>query len=889
MTPFHRSRPAFARTLLVVLAHLACAGGPAAAAAATAAPQAGVRVVLPTDVDPVHYAIAVVPDIQAMTFKGTVDIDVVVHRPTRLLSLNSADLTIDAATLTDRAAAATVALDDERQVLQLAFARPVRVGRHTLRIAYHGRIAESAAGLFALTYATPRGPAKALFTQFENSDARRFVPCWDEPARKATFDLSAVVPAGQLALSNMPIAETRELQDGRQQVRFMTTPRMSTYLLYFGSGDFERAHRQVGGVDVGVVVRRGELANAEFALDAATRILPWYNDYFGVAYPLPKLDMIAGPGASQFFGAMENWGAIFYFEQAMLVDPRTATLHDRQEVFSTIAHEMAHQWFGDLVTMAWWDDLWLNEGFASWMEAKASDHFHPEWHRGLQSQEDAQAAMAVDARAGTHPVITPIADVLQAAGSFDTITYQKGQMVIRTLESYLGEDAFRDGVRRYMRRHAYGNTVTDDLWREMDRGSARPIAGLAHDLTRQSGVPLVTVLGSRCDDGRTTVRLSQGQFVADPGATANRTWRVPVALAMPGGPAMRTVITGGVPHDVTLPGCGPVLVNAGQAAYVRVRYDAAGLAALSAHFGELPAADQLGLLDDARSLALAGAMPMANLLDLLRAVRPDADPFVESAVVDRLRTIDALAEGLPVRAAWRAFATGRLAPLRDRVGWASVDAESADETQLRANVLAALAEFGDAEVLAEARRRFERLRADPDALDAETRHTVLGIVATHADASTWEALHVLARSARTENERDEAYTLLASTHDPALARRALDLAVSDEPPTTTTALMVSTVSALHPGLAVDFAVTHWRLIEPLIEPDSRGQFVPHLASSGRDEALLATLAHFATVHIPANARQDLRKSEAEIRERARTRQTRLPEVGRWLATAGRPS
>jgi aminopeptidase N len=885
MTPFHHQPAASARALLIFMAHLAWAAVPASAA--TPASSGSARVVLPSDVIPLHYAISVDPDAQAMTFKGAVDIDVDVRRPTRRIALNSADLAIDAAALADGAAAAHVAVDEEHQVLRLDFAQTVPAGHHTLHIDYHGRIAESAAGLFALAYATPQGPAKALFTQFENSDARRFVPCWDEPGRKATFDLSAVVPAGQMALSNMPIAQTHALSDGRQQVRFMTTPKMSTYLLYFGSGDFERAHRLVDGVDVGVVVRRGELANAEFALDAAARILPWYNDYFGFAYPLPKLDMVAGPGSSQFFGAMENWGAIFYFEPALLIDPRTATSHDRQEVFSTIAHEMAHQWFGDLVTMAWWDDLWLNEGFASWMEAKASDHFHPEWQRWLQSQEGAQSAMAVDARAGTHPVITPIADVLQAAGSFDTITYQKGQSVIRTLEAYVGEDAFRDGVRRYMRRHAYGNTVTDDLWREMDRGAARPIAGLAHDLTRQAGVPLLDVLGTRCVDGHTTVRLSQGHFAVDASATSARTWRVPVALALPGGPTTRVLVRGAAPRDVTLAGCGPVLVNAGQAGYLRVRYDAASLAALSDRFEALPAADQLGLLDDARSLGLAGQVPMARLLVLLRTTGPDADPFVESAVVDRLHTIAALAEGLPLQATWRAFALTRLAPLRTRVGWTGVDGERAAETQLRANVLAALADFGDGQVLAEARQRFERLRLDADALDAETRHTVLAIVAAHADAATWDALRALARSARTENERDEAYTLLASSRSAVLAQRALDLALSDEPPTTTKAQMVSTVAALHPGLAVDFAVAHWAVIEPLIEPDSRGQFVPQLAASGWDDALLATLARFGVDHIPASAWQDLRKSEAEIRERARMRQARLPEVARWLAQPAR--
>ena len=310
-----------------------------------------------------------------------------------------------------------------------------------------------------------------MFTQFENSDARRFVPSWDEPGRKATFELTATVPADQMAVSNMPIRSTDVLPGGRKRVHFATTPKMSSYLLFFGSGDFERIHRNVDGVDVGVVVKRGDTAQAAFALDAASDILPYYNDYFGTPYPLPKLDLIAAPGSSQFFGAMENWGAIFYFERDLLIDPRISTERDKQGVYLVIAHEMAHQWFGDLVTMAWWDDLWLNEGFASWMENKVTDHFHPEWKIWLQALRDKQSAMQEDARDGTHPIVTPINDVLQASSAFDSITYSKGAAVIRMLESYLGEDAFRDGVRRYIHDHAYGNTTTDDLWAAMDRGS----------------------------------------------------------------------------------------------------------------------------------------------------------------------------------------------------------------------------------------------------------------------------------------------------------------------------------------------------------------------------------------------------------------------------------
>jgi len=476
--------------------------------------------------------------------------------------------------------------------------------------------------------------------------------------------------------------------------------------------------------------------------------------------------------------------------------------------------------------------------------------------------------------------------VLQAAGAFDTITYSKGKMVIRTLESYLGEEAFRDGVRRYMAAHAYGNTVTDDLWREMDRGSSRPVIDIAHDLTRQAGVPMIDLLGARCADGRTTVTLAQGRFAIDASSSAAHTWRVPVALGVVAGPTAQVLVSGPAPRDVQVAGCGPLVLNAGQASYLRVRYDAAGLRALTTALPTLASADQLGVVNDARSLAFNAQLPMAALLELLRAVPADADPVVLGSMVDRLRDIDRLVDGLPIQAAWRTFARARLAPLLARVGWQGAVGESANETMLRAAMLPALATFGEPAVVADARARFERFVAGPDSLDAETRRIVLQIVADQAEPRSWEALHRLAREARTENERDEGYTLLASTRDVALARRALALALSGEPPATTVPAMIAAVAVLHPRLAVDFAVAHWAAIEPLIEPDSRVQFVPHLAGASWDDALRPVLDRFARAHIPVGARQELVKSEANLRDQSRIRRERMPEVGRWLEHLG---
>ena len=347
------------------------------------------RVVLPDTVTPRHYRIDFTPDLGALTFKGTVEIDLDVRRATPAIVLNAADLVIDSASLSGEASAPSVTLDEKIQTVTLTFGKPLATGPRKLKLAYHGTIYQSASGLFALDYQAPQGSARAqlraLFTQFENSDARRFVPCWDEPGIKSTFELSATLPAELMPISNMPVAASEKLAGGLQRVTFAKSPKMSTYLLFFGAGDFERVHRVVQGVDIGIVVKRGDTANAAYALDATAELLPYYNDYFGTPYPLPKLDLLAGPGSSQFFGAMENWGAIFYFERFLLVDPKVSTQSDKQYVYNVIAHEVAHQWFGDLVTMAWWDDLWLNEGFASWMANKATDHFNPAWKVWLQS------------------------------------------------------------------------------------------------------------------------------------------------------------------------------------------------------------------------------------------------------------------------------------------------------------------------------------------------------------------------------------------------------------------------------------------------------------------------------------------------------------------------
>ncbi len=412
---------------------------------------------LPRNARPAHYAIEVVPDADKLTFSGRVAIDLALFEASRTITVNSVGLSISEASIAPVGGGAAVPLqvayDKDKETATFTAAEALAAGNYRLEIAYSGPIGRKPSGFFALDYPDKRTgePKRALGTQFEIPDAREFAPMFDEPSYKATFDLSAVVPADQMAVSNMPVASETDLDNGTKRVVFATTPKMSSYLLFFGVGDFERLAKTVDGTSVGIVSPTGSGETARYALDEAVEVLPYYNDYFGVKYPLPKLDNIGMPGSSQQFGAMENWGAIFTFEDNLLVDPRTTSPDKLRYIHTALAHEMAHQWFGDLVTMAWWDDLWLNEGFASWMESKATAKFRPDWNTEVGKVNSREGAMAADALRTTHPIVLTSKTAKEADEQFDSIAYSKGETILTMFEDYAGADTWREGIRGYMK------------------------------------------------------------------------------------------------------------------------------------------------------------------------------------------------------------------------------------------------------------------------------------------------------------------------------------------------------------------------------------------------------------------------------------------------------
>src|SRR2546423_850856 len=488
---------------------------------------------LPKQVVPLEYSIRIVPDLTKLTFSGSETVKIKASAPVREIVLNSAELEIAKAAIDGiQLSSDTIRLDPNNELLTIALPNELAVGEHSLALEFSGTITQKGRGFYYMPYQEQSTGAKkiALGTQFEPSDARRFFPCWDEPSFRARFQLTAVVPENWLAVSNMPVESEHKIDIGKE-VRFQPTPSMSSYLNVFVAGELDLIETKAAGTQIRVIATKGKAEWGRYALESTAQILQYYNDYFGVPYPLPKLDQIAIPGG--FGGAMENWGGITYYESALLFDPKKSSAATRQRIYEVIAHETAHQWFGDLVTMAWWDNLWLNEGFASWMGSKCSAHFNPNWevwlakniHRDPTRRTgiSKELEMEDDARSTTHPIQQPVANEAEANSAFDDITYRKGQSFLRMLESFLGENVFRDGIRRYIAAHKYSNSTTADLWKALSDASGKPVAQIATAWTEQPGFPVVIV--KRDGDN---VLLEQQRFTVNcPNAPALE-WKIPL-------------------------------------------------------------------------------------------------------------------------------------------------------------------------------------------------------------------------------------------------------------------------------------------------------------------------------------------------------------------------
>ena len=846
---------------------------------------------LPKAVVPIHYAIELEPNLESLTLAGSELIDIEVREPTARVVLNAVNMTISAATIDNEAQSAAIAFDAAAETATLTFPQPLSVGRHQLRIGFSAQINKFGRGVFWVDYPTAQGKKRMLSSHLEPADARRVFPSWDEPAFKATFALTVTVPRSFTAVSNMPIAKEKPVTPDLKQVTFAPTPKMSSYLFVLTAGELERISAQVEGVTINVITTIGKRDQGRFALDSAVDLLRYFNDYFGVRYPLPKLDLIAVPGG--FGGAMENWGGITFFESRLLFDPATSPATALRGIFSILAHEMAHQWFGNLVTMGWWDNLWLNEGFASWMQAKSAEHFYPQWRTWLNGSAQKQFAMSLDARRSSRPIQQPIANETEAMAVFDGITYSKGQAVIRMLEHYLGETAFRDGIRKYMAENAYSNTTTANLWQALEATSGKPVANIAAAFTEQAGVPLV-VARVTCEGDELRVSLRQDRFSFAPsnagsggtaGAEGARRWQVPVAI----GPlrAMRpaeTVLLQGQGEFSAGPCGSPVKLNLGDIGYYRVEYDAASRAALAKSVALMGPSDRVNLLADTWALVEAGRVEPQSYFELIEEIGGDDNRAVWEQIIRTLNRLDHLARNRAERPALQAYARAKLRPVFDKLGWDSTGAEGNDDALLRTRLIRELGEFGDAEILAEARRRFAAFLQNPAALQPALRDAVTHLVGVTAERGDYDSLLALARKTTDTNERVRYYLAAASARDPALARETLNLTLTDELPTTLTGNMLNGVAGAgeQPELAWEFVLQHFEALATRQGPSFRNYFASNFMGHFTDAARASELGNFAPVQATSGGRMVAARTQEAILISADVKARALPAIADWL-------
>src|SRR5437016_8254260 len=752
---------------------------------------------LPKQVVPLEYSVRIVPDLAKLTFTGSERIKLKAAAQTRELVLNSAELEIAKASVDGiHLSPDAIKLDPNNELLTIALPNELPAGEHTIALEFSGKITPKGRGLYYMPYQEQGTGAKkvALGTQFEPSDARRFFPCWDEPSFRARFQLTAAVPGNWLAVSNMPIESERKIDPPSpnaspprtsgatsigKEVRFQATPSISSYLNVFVAGELDLIETKVAGTQIRLIATKGKTEWGRYSLESTAEILQDYNDCFGVQYPLPKLDQIAIPGG--LGGAMENWGGITYYESALLFDPEKSSAATQQRIYEVIAHETAHMWFGDLVTMAWWDNLWLNEGFASWMGSKCTAHFNPDWEiwmaRSIQRDPTRrtgiakEVAMEGDARSTTHPIQQPIANEAEANSAFDDITYRKGQAFLLMLESFLGENTFRDGIRRYMAAHKYSNSTTADLWNALRQASDKPVGEIAAGWTEQPGFPVVKVKR----DGE-NVSLTQERFTIHfPNAPALQ-WKIPLTYLLVGDAKPQTrLMTQKIDKLRNIPVDRAVKLNADGAGNYRVEYNEPLWKLLLDALPKLSVADRVNLLGDAWALVQANRAPLSTYFDLIEKLPAGIELAEREQIIDAFDYVNRLLIRNAAREKFQNYARSILRPTFDQLGWEPRKDETPRAALLRASLIEALGDLNDQEIVAGCRERFQNYVVDPASIAPDLRPSIFRVVGHYADEATWNKLHELGLRTTSIEEKQNYYDALAAARDPKLVAKTLQI------------------------------------------------------------------------------------------------------------------
>ncbi|MDQ2780190.1 MAG: M1 family metallopeptidase, partial [Pseudomonadota bacterium] len=767
-------------------------------------------------------------------------------------------------------------------------AAPIAPGRYTLAVVYSGSVNATGEGLFHADYTLEGNAARTLATQFEAIDARSVFPCFDEPAFRAVFELSVQAPEGLQVFSNMPERAGAPQPEGSTVLhRFEPTPPMPSYLLALTVGHFDIVTGRAAGVPLRILTAPGKARQAAYAMQVTEQVLPYYTDYFGVPFALPKLDQQAVP--STRLGAMEDWGLISYEESAILFDAARSSPRTERTVYSVMAHEISHQWFGDLVTAASWEEIWLNEAFATWMEDKATAHFNPHWHLELDRRLPIDNTMKRDAGVSTRPIRSGPVRETAVFDVFDGITYVKGGAVLDMLETWLGPEVFRKGLQSYMAERRFSNATAGDLWFHIGQAGGRDVAAVAASWTDQPGFPLVNV-ASRCEGGRTVVELTQRRF-GDRASTA--LWQVPVRVER--GRQTRVLLLDQREGQLEWPGCSraPLVVNANGIGFYRVRYESDGLQALQRGFGQLPAADQVTLLADAFALAQFGEQPMADWFKLARQVPQvvgAARPTLFDQLASQFTFLGYALAGTDAEPLLHRQARALFGPELKRLGWTDRRGDSPQTRKLRGRLIMQMARHDDAAAVARVVRLFERAEAGGAPLPPSIRAAVIEAVGMHANVAQFERLMAHLHGAAGEEDRWLYASALASGRDRERAQRLLAATLEGVTTPNIAARLPGMVAGQSPfaTLAYDFTLANWDALAALASSNfgTRNWLLPNTALYGNDRAGIAPMRAAQTDKAGPDGDMPAAQATANISLLADVRDREIaPLVALWSTAA----
>jgi aminopeptidase N len=787
------------------------------AAVLTATPAAAQR--LPGTVVPEHYTLWFAPDLEKETFRGRESIRVTLTEPATSITLHAAEIEFGEVTITSagRTQVATVTKDAKSETATFTVPQRLGEGQATIQITYNGILNDKLRGF----YISKANGRKYAVTQLEATDARRAFPSFDEPLYKATYDISLTVNAGDMAISNG--AQTSDKpgpEPGTHTVTFARTAKMSSYLVAMLVGDFVCRDGASDGTPIRVCSTPDKRDLTGFALEAATHQLKFFNTYFGIKYPFGKLDIIGVPDFSA--GAMENAGAITFRERLLLVDPKDSSLGARKRVAGIIAHEIAHQWFGDLVTMKWWDDIWLNEGFATWMASKPLAAWRPEWRVDLDDAADTQGALSIDALKSTRAIRMKVETTEEINEVFDGIAYQKTAAVLRMIEMYVGPESFRKGITSYLKRFSYSNAAGEDFWEEVARVTGKPVDRIMRSFVDQMGAPVIAVRNKCTQDatgrsdktGSTSeIALTMGRFVGTPGASASpQTWTLPVCYRTTTGQP-RCELIDRPERTIRANGCDPVFANADSRGYYFTDYAPDSVRALVKSAGSLNPAERISLIGDEWWMVRAGRHDIDLYLDLAAAMAGDETPAITDAIAGRLDTIADDIANADERPRYEAWIRTRFSPALTALGLPGSSTDADDIQSRRATLLSLVGITGnDADMQRRARELAVKYVADTSTLSGTFAPAVLSVAAVGGDAALYDLYRGQLDKLSAQPELYYRFlNTLPSFRDPALVKRTLEFAMSPAVRSQDAGSLIAALLA-HPSsreIAWEFTRTQW--------------------------------------------------------------------------------